>query len=126
MELAQDFCGPGNIGGIFMGLLSRVSVASLIVSAFGIAACNETVVGESSFKSDFSFAGCTMTATGRNPYFVLEPGFQLVLEDDDDKVEITVLDETKVITGITARVVEEREWKDGKLYEVARNYFAMC
>ena len=24
------------------------------------------------------------------------------------------------------RVVEEREWKDGKLYEVAKNYFGIC
>jgi hypothetical protein len=27
---------------------------------------------------------------------------------------------------VLTRVVEEREWKNGKLYEVARNYFAIC
>jgi hypothetical protein len=27
---------------------------------------------------------------------------------------------------VVTRVVEEREWKNGQLYEVAKNYFAMC
>ena len=57
---------------------------------------------------------------------MLEPGFQLVLEGGDTKLQITVLDETKTVDGTTTRVVEEKEWKKGELYEVARNYFAMC
>ncbi|MBF8305746.1 MAG: hypothetical protein HW398_934 [Acidobacteria bacterium] len=39
---------------------------------------------------------------------------------------MTVLNETKMVDGVNTRVVEEREWKDGKLHEVARNYFAIC
>jgi hypothetical protein len=39
---------------------------------------------------------------------------------------ITVLDETRVIDGITTRVVEERETIDGELFEVSRNFFAFC
>jgi hypothetical protein len=31
-----------------------------------------------------------------------------------------------VVEGVTTRIVEEREWKGGKLYEVARNFFAIC
>jgi hypothetical protein len=27
---------------------------------------------------------------------------------------------------VVTRVVEEREWKNGALYEVAKNYFALC
>ena len=34
--------------------------------------------------------------------------------------------DTKTVEGVVTRVVEEREWKNGKLYEVARNYFAIC
>jgi len=71
-------------------------------------------------------AGCNLQTTGKNPYFVLEPGFQLVLEGGGVKLEITVLNETKAVDGVNTRVVEEREWKGGKLYEVARNYFAIC
>jgi hypothetical protein len=78
------------------------------------------------WQEKFDISKCKMVTTGRNPYFVLEPGFQLVLEGDDTKLQITVLDETKTVDGVVTRVVEEREWKGGELYEVARNYFAMC
>ena len=83
--------------------------------------------GKSSpWQEEFGISKCNLLTTGRSPYMVLEPGFQLVLEGGDAKLQITVLDETKTVDGVVTRVVEEREWKDGKLYEVARNYFAMC
>ena len=76
------------------------------------------------WTSDFSSEKGELTHTGKNPYFVLEPGYQLVFEGVTERVVKTVLDETKVVDGIECRVVEEREWKDGKLIEVSRNYFA--
>jgi hypothetical protein len=81
---------------------------------------------KSEWQDEFALSSCNLVTTGRNPYFVLEPGFQLVLEGDDTKVQITVLNETKTIDGVNTRVVEEREWKEGKLHEVAKNYFAIC
>jgi hypothetical protein len=33
-----------------------------------------------------------------------------------------VLDEVEIVGGVTTRVVEEREWEDGELLEVSRNY----
>jgi hypothetical protein len=80
----------------------------------------------SQWREAFGLAKCNLLTTGRSTYFILEPGFQLVLEGDDTRLQITVLDETKTIDGVVTRVVEEREWKSGKLYEVARNYFALC
>ncbi len=82
--------------------------------------------GDTSWQEAFDLSSCTMQPEGKSRYFVLEPGFQAVLEGGDTKVQITVLEETKPIAGVITRVVEEREWKDGELYEVARNYFAMC
>jgi len=69
-----------------------------------------------------------LATTGRNPYFILEPGYQLYFESPDKKetLTITVLDETKKVAGIETRVVEEREIEDGKVKELSRNYFAMC
>jgi hypothetical protein len=78
------------------------------------------------WQQEFAIAKCNLVTTGRGQYFILEPGYQLVLEGGDTRVQITVLNETKVVDGVTTRVVEEREWKKGKLYEVAKNYFAMC
>jgi hypothetical protein len=69
---------------------------------------------------------CKLQTTGKSTYFILEPGYQMVLEGGDVRLQITVLDETKKVGGVETRVVEEREWKKGQLYEVARNYFAMC
>jgi hypothetical protein len=83
-------------------------------------------MGTDSWQKEFAISNCKMLTTGRSDYFVLEPGFQLVLEGDGTRLQITVLDETKVVDGVTTRVVEEKEWKEGKLDEVARNYFAMC
>ena len=67
-----------------------------------------------------------MSSTGTSPYFVLQPGHQLILTHDIDTLKMTVLDETKVVNGIETRVVEERETADGKLVEVSRNYFAIA
>jgi len=88
------------------------------------AACGDGTAG--SWQQEFGISNCKLLTTGRNQYLVLEPGFQLVLEGGDTKLQITVLDETKVVDGVNTRVVEEREWKKGKLYEVSRNYFAIC
>jgi len=98
-----------------------------IVAAAGLALCASAAQGaESPWQEEFATSSCNMVTSGRNPYFVLEPGFQLVLEGGRVRLQITVLDETKVVAGVTTRVVEEREWKSGKLHEVSRNYFAMC
>lgn len=78
------------------------------------------------WQREFDFSTCNLVTTGRNPYFILEPGFQLVLEGGKEVLKITVLDETVDVDGIKTRVVEEREWRNGALIEVSRNFYAMC
>lgn len=78
------------------------------------------------WQQEFGIDKCKLSTTGRNQYFILEPGFQLVLEGGDTRLQVTVLNETRVVAGVTTRVVEEREWKGGQLYEVSRNFFAIC
>jgi hypothetical protein len=89
-------------------------------------ACAAEKPAGSAWQQEFRIKECNPLPTGRSPYFILEPGYQLVLQGDKTKLEITVLDETKLVDGVTTRVVEEREIKDGELYEISRNYFAMC
>lgn len=74
----------------------------------------------------FGQENCTFSSTGRNRFFILEPGHQLVLESRQEKVVITVLNETKKIGNVVTRVVEEREEENGKLKEISRNFFAIC
>lgn len=74
--------------------------------------------------------GVGFTVESTNPYFPMDVGRMWVLEGEDDgeagRVEITVLDQTEVVAGVTTRVIEEREWVDGELYEVSRNFFAQA
>lgn len=81
---------------------------------------------ESNWQREFDISTCTISTQGSNPYFILELGFQLVLEGGSEMLVITVLDETVEIDSIQTRIVEEREWKNGELIEVSRNFFAIC
>lgn len=77
------------------------------------------------WKQDFAINANDLGPVGRNKYFILEPGHQVVLEDEGERVEITVTKETRVVDGVTCGVVEERESKDGDLVEISRNFFAI-
>ncbi|HSE42590.1 MAG TPA: hypothetical protein VLH08_17615 [Acidobacteriota bacterium] len=82
------------------------------------------------YTDQFFTDRCKFSSTGRNPYFILEPGYELILEGEEDgeqvRLIVTVLDETKVINGVETRVVRERESVNGELVEISRNYFAIC
>lgn len=80
---------------------------------------------DNSWTTEFAVEKGELASTGRNPYFSLEPGDQSTFEDDDERLVITVLNETKMVDGVETRVVEERETKGGKLVEVSRNFFAI-
>src|SRR5262245_17221672 len=75
---------------------------------------------DKSWATEFAVEKSELSATGRNPYFILEPGYQLRFENTREQLVITVLNEVKIVDGVTTRVVEEREAKDGKPVEVSR------
>ena len=109
-------------------MTSRISRLLAVAAILGAGACSPSVdvAADRSWQQEFDLSGCNMTSTGRNEFFILEPGFRLVLEGNNERLVISVLDETRSIDGITARVVEEREWKNDALIEVSRNFFAIC
>jgi len=86
--------------------------------------------GENGYTTSFRTENCTFSSTGRNPFFILEPNYQLVFvgEEAGEEAEltITVLNETTEVNGTETRVVEERETLGGQLVEVSRNFFAIC
>lgn len=81
---------------------------------------------EMKWTDEFHIAERTFSPTGRNRFFILEPGYTLAITSKSDKVIITVSDQTKKIGNVVTRVVEEREFEDGNLVEVSRNFFAIC
>lgn len=104
-------------------------LAVVFMAVISVTGCN----GQSSWQEEFGLSERNLSTTGRNQYFILEPGFQMTLEGKTgffgknyEKLVITVLNETKEVDGIMTRVVEEREWKNDELKEVSRNFFAIC
>lgn len=77
------------------------------------------------WQANFQLDQRTLSPTGESTYFILRPGFQTTLESSSEKVVTTVLDETRDFNGITTRVVEEREEKNGAVIEISRNFFAI-
>ena len=107
----------------------RRSLWLLLVAAVGVGmlmlgACMRSDRSDG-WTKDFPIEKGELVPIGRNPYFILEPGYILVLEGGDAQLIITVLNETRMVDGVETRVVEERETKGGKLIEVSRNYFAI-
>lgn len=82
------------------------------------------------FTKKFQLNSCSFMTTGRNLYFILEPGYQLILEGfdgkDSSRLVITVLHETKIIGNVKTRIVEEKESVNDKIIEISRNYYAFC
>jgi hypothetical protein len=79
------------------------------------------------FTDDLMQSTCTFQSTGRNRFFILEPGYQLVLENKQGaRLTITVLNETRKVGGVETRIVEEHESENGQITEISRNFFAYC
>ena len=107
-------------------------IAAAVVTVFaGQGPSRGAPPAESKRWSDaFDTSACQWSSTGRNDYFILEPGDQAVFEGRDGrdavKLVITVTKDTRRIGSVETRVVEERETHNGQLVEVSRNFFALC
>jgi len=110
--------------------MKKVSILCMVILSVCINALAQNKTNSKQFSESFMQDSCSFETTGRNPYFILEPGYQLVLEGikDKDKIKlvITVLNETKKIGNVETRIVEENESANGKTVEISRNFFAFC
>ena len=106
--------------------MTKIPAVSVTAAALAIALTGATASQpDTTWTDQFGVERGELVSTGRNPYFVLEPGYRLTFQDDDERLVITVLADTKVVDGVETRVVEERETDKGKPVEVSRNYFAI-
>jgi hypothetical protein len=101
-----------------------LAVTILVVFAALAVVAAQPAAGQD-FRSTFDVNKAGLADRGQNAYFILEPGYRQHFQHGSDALVITVLDDTKVVDGVTTRVVEERETKGGELAEVSRNYFAI-
>jgi hypothetical protein len=100
-----------------------VGLAILIAASAGLVAARAPQKAD--FRTTFPVDKAKLSDAGRGTYFILEPGYTLHMASGKDTLVVSVLEETKVVDGVTTRVVEERETEGGQLAEVSRNYFAI-
>ncbi len=90
---------------------------------------------EATFTTEFRLGDSEFMVTGRNPYFILEPGYQLVFEGEEQgktiKVVHTVLHETENLSlpgvgMVETGIIEVRKWADDELSEISKNFFVIC
>jgi hypothetical protein len=105
--------------------MHRFPLAPLVIAGGILVLMLGAPLRAETWTTEFPIDKQDLASTGRNPYFILEPGHYLVLRGGDVELTITVLTETKMVDGVQTRVVEERETKAGKLSEISRNYFAI-
>ena len=105
-------------------VMARPSLDARFASSFGGQAQGSPPV-DRTWTAEFVIDSGELVTTGRNPWFILEPGYVLTLEDRDTRLVMTVLDETVRVDNVEARVVEERETAKGRLVEISRNFFAI-
>jgi len=107
-------------------MLKRWTTAVLLMQGLVVAsAATRSYAAEAKFQDSFNVDKASLADEGSNTYMILQTGYKLILEDGNDSLTITVLDETKVVDGVKTRIIEERETKGGKLEEVSRNYYAI-
>jgi len=101
----------------------------LCVEQFGarLEVCD--LVGEERYDPDFDPADFVdPNAIGHtvapNPYFPLVPGAQWVYEGGDETITVTVTDKTKLIEGVTCRVVNDLVTEDDVPIEDTDDWYA--
>ena len=90
-------------------MLAAVPILSSASTKLAAAGANKE---SKQWTERFDTSACRWSSTGRNDFFILEPGYRQVLDGREGKdpthLEITVLNETKTLGGVETRVVEER------------------
>jgi hypothetical protein len=100
-------------------------VGLAILTAASTALLGAHTPQKADFRTTFSVDKAKLSDMGRGAYCILEPGYRLHLQSGKNTLVVSVLEDTKLVDGVTTRVVEERETQGGQLAEVSRNYFAL-
>jgi hypothetical protein len=127
-------------------IVSILSILFIVVTCVALLSSNALANGwdlcgdSDEFTAEFLIDDCQFKTVGANPYFILTPGYQKILEEEEERSIETVLCETKTINlngrQIQTRVYEERaqEWEEGEggepgewvTVEISMNWFAIC
>ena len=102
----------------------RLALLLSAIALLGAAQRGSAQASTDPWTSEFLVDRTRLVATGASRYFILDPGYEAVLEHGAERVVVTVTGETRVVDGVTTRVIEERETHGKALVEVSRNFVA--
>lgn len=116
---------------LVLGAIVTAIAAGMLANGHQLATALGSEKSLDGYTTNFFLDKCNWSNTGENTFFIMKPGYQLVLKgtnEDGEKIDlvITILDKTKIVDGVNTRVMEERESVDGELAEVSRNFVAIC
>ena len=100
-------------------ILLSLSTLSICVVGCG-ESWNSNAMEDTSWLKEFNLENRSLVPTGRNEFFILEPGFQLVLEKKNERLAITVLDETRERQILADRSRQASEIGDYPVEEIFR------
>jgi len=105
-------------------------LAIVAVAAIAAPAVCAAEGADEGWQDSFPLERYTWQSKGKTRYWRLNPKNYTVLgqirPSGGEFVLITVLDETEIVDGVETRVVEEREYEDGRVIEISRNFFAIA
>ena len=108
--------------------VALVAAVTIVVLAAGCSSSSSTAHNPAPFVEGQAYAPAFDVANfgnpKANPYFPLEPGVVTVFEGDGEHVEVTVTAETKVIQGVTTRVITDTVTVDGEVKEDTTDWYA--
>jgi hypothetical protein len=107
---------------------STFAVAFILAVILGCAGSQKNIYDTTwdGWQSLFIVPAADWSSRGTNAYFPLEPGAAWdYVGSGGSRMRVAVLDETKVVDGVTTRVVTETETVDGTTKAVYRNYLAI-
>ena len=116
-------CGSSNKNKNSTPTPVATATSTAVPTATPQAQCFDTTLGED--LCDPAVVSFTLESTNR--YYPLQVGLRTVLEGEEDgevvRVEREVLDETETVAGVETHVLEHREYVDGEILEIARNFY---
>jgi hypothetical protein len=109
-------------------LVLAAALALVAASAFGQGSPPQADAGESGAPYNPRINPADFTHAITNKYYPLKPGMKASYEKKTEKglkrTEIEVTGETKIVMGITALVVRDREYLNGELEEDTKDWVA--
>ncbi len=122
-----NFLEPGQLYDVEIVAIEKSNNQTISVSEFqtssDVRRCFDTTLAAAACDPDVA----TFTLNSTNTYYPLTVGLQVILEGEEDgeigRVERTVLADTEIVGGVETHVLEHKQFIDGEIYEIARNFY---